>query len=98
MTAREGPAADFVSWLEDRGARWCFRRGEDWWLNLNGVPDMTQAEAEAITAAAFEIRDEIRAVLLGRRAATRPLDSRRRAPVIGRRLNRCLSRTAGRHV
>jgi hypothetical protein len=57
-------------WLEDRGATLTFRHGmtEDWHLNLDGVDDMSQDEAALIAAAAFEIRDEIRTVLLLRRA------------------------------
>ena len=66
----EATVEDFVTWLEDRGATFCFRRGDDWWLDLNGVPDMTKDEAETISAAAFHIRDEIRAVLLRRRAVS----------------------------
>jgi hypothetical protein len=59
-----------VAWLEDRGATLTFRHGltEDWHLNLDGVADMTQDEAGEIAQAAFEIRDEIRTVLLLRRA------------------------------
>jgi hypothetical protein len=45
-----------------------FRRGDDWWLDLNGVHDMTRDEARELSEAAFEIRDEIRAVLMLRRA------------------------------
>jgi hypothetical protein len=41
---------------------------EDWHLNLDGVDDMNQDEAASVAAAAFEIRDEIRTVLLLRRA------------------------------
>lgn len=63
-------ARQFVAWLEDRGATLTFRHGmtEDWHLNLDGVDDMSQDEAASIAAAAFEIRDEIRTVLLLRRA------------------------------
>jgi hypothetical protein len=58
-----------IEWLEDRGAVRSWRPGteSEWWLDLNEVPDMSQREANEIPSAAFEIRDAIRAVLLGRR-------------------------------
>jgi hypothetical protein len=67
---RDEVARQFVAWLEDRGATLTFRHGmtEDWHLNLDGVDDMSQDEAALIAAAVFEIRDEIRTVLLLRRA------------------------------
>jgi hypothetical protein len=63
-------AAQFVDWLEARGATLTFRHPEmaDWQLNLDGVVDMTRAEAAEIAAAAFEIREAIRAVLVRRGA------------------------------
>lgn len=56
-------------WLEARGAVWSWRPGlaAEWWLDLNGVHDMSQHEASEIAAAAFDMRDAIRAVLLDRR-------------------------------
>ena len=68
MPSADEVARQFVEWLEARGAVFCFRRGDDWWLDLNGVADMTRDEAGELSAAAFEIRNEFRAVLLLRRA------------------------------
>jgi hypothetical protein len=70
MPPRDEVARQLVAWLEDRGATLTFRHGltEDWHFNLDGVADMTKDEAGSIAAAAFEIRDEIRTVLLLRRA------------------------------
>jgi hypothetical protein len=60
----------FVSTLEHRGAIWSWRPGPDreWWLDLNDVRGMTEADAATIAQAAFQIRDDIRAVLLERDA------------------------------
>jgi hypothetical protein len=63
----------FITDLEDRGGVWSWRYGvigDDWLLNLDRVPCMTDREAGEIAAAAFEIRDAIRAVLLSRRSYT----------------------------
>lgn len=72
---REEVVRQFVGWLEDRGAVFRFRRNgtittTDWFLDLNGVPDMTRDEAGEISEAAFEIRDAIRELLLARRVPT----------------------------
>ena len=64
MPEPEVTVADFVTWLEDRGATLTFRHDTtDWHLNLDGVPDMTRNEAAVIATAALTIRDEIRVVL-----------------------------------
>ena len=70
MPSSDEVAREFVTWLEGRGAVFSFRRGDDWWLDLNGVSDMTKDEARELSAAAFDIRDQIRAVLMLRRAAS----------------------------
>jgi hypothetical protein len=69
MPSADEVARQFVEWLEARGATFRFRRGNDWQLDLNGVPDVTQDEARELSEAAFDIRDEIRAVLMLRRAS-----------------------------
>jgi hypothetical protein len=61
-------AAQFIDWLEARGATLTFRHhgAKDWQLDLNGVADMTDAEAAEIAAAAFDIREDIRVLLVRR--------------------------------
>jgi hypothetical protein len=67
MPSADAVARDFVTWLEGRGAVVFFRRDDDWQLDLNGIHDMTRDEAAEIAAAALDIRDESRVVLVLRR-------------------------------
>ena len=62
-------ARDFVTSLERRGGAWHWRYGvvgDDWLLDLNHLPGMTEMEAEEIVRTAFSMRDAIRRVLLAR--------------------------------
>ena len=68
MTREMPPEAEFVAWLEARGARLSFRHDAttDWHLKLDGVPDMTHDEAAAIARAAFQVKEAIRDVIMRR--------------------------------
>ena len=57
----------FVSWLESRGASLGLNDADELRVNFNPVPGMTYDEADEIAAALFDLRDEVRAVLLARR-------------------------------